>query len=683
MKCGKEMKSNAKFCTNCGEPVGPNETEIVSEYVDKYEENTINAEDLTMSEGQKEEKYYDIDNNDNNDNNDNSDNEINSEDNINEFKNSDELEVTSASQINKNNSMLNKQKKLPKKKLIIAVSAFAIILLGVFIITNIFKNTKSMLNEVETTLASCDEYILDNNKSEYDTLKSRVATEKKEQNNQKIKELLADTKNFITKLEKDNNNIIDNMLKETKAKDTSRAYPDELEKIKGYEDNVTAYKKENKFISAKKVLTDWNNLLITINTNHDNYNVVVNQIDFNSYPKIKVYLSIEDKNTKEVPNNLDPRFFYISEKNADKNEFIKQTIQKVTQLNQQESLNINIVADVSDSMTGAPLQKAQVIMTNFLDQVQFDIKDEVELTAFSNGVRTCASFTDKKELLKNQIANLKTENLTALYDALFAAVNNTAVQNGAKCVVAFTDGQDNFSKVTPDEVIQVAKRYNVPIFIIGIGSGLDTSNLENIAKSTNGLYKQINNISDMSDLYQKIYKQNKEMYLIEYESQEKNNMIDERTLKIDVQTRKEGGGTSYTFTPRMLISTQSDLNNTDEISGLIGNYLRNYIKAINNHDYSYIESYLVPGGGVEKEVKPYIMNDIQEQLLSLEIINKEFKDSDTCIVTTRETYEVQNHDDPLHMRVLEGKYEVKKQSDGKWKILNFADLYKVISKINY
>ena len=100
---------------------------------------------------------------------------------------------------------------------------------------------------------------------------------------------------------------------------------------------------------------------------------------------------------------------------------------------------------------------------------------------------------------------------------------------------------------------------------------------------------------------------------------------------------------------------------------------RNYIHAINNHDYSYIEKYLVPGGGVEKEVKPYIMKDIQEKLLSYEIINKDFQDANTCIVTTRETYEVQNHMEPLHMRVLEGKYEVKKQSNGKWKILNFTD----------
>ncbi|MGH4120762.1 TcaA NTF2-like domain-containing protein [Clostridium sp.] len=668
VKCGKEIKLNSKFCANCGEPVPQIKAGFLNDGTDKCEENTTNTESK---------QQVDCDNiveeND----------EINGEKNIDESEDNAQLEFAEETPTNYTDNIPNKVKKPSKKLLAIVASVLVLGLLGVIFIINPFKNTKYMMSEIESTLSSFDEYILDDYKSEYDNIKNGVADQKEKKNYEKVKVLLAGTKDIKAKLQKGNNTIIDNMLKETKAIDTYRAYPDELKTIKGYEDKVKNYKNEDKFISARKVLTQYNQLLEAINYNYDNYDVSVNQIDYNSFPKVKVYLTIEDKNTNEVPKNLDPGFFYVSEQNANNNEFLKQKIQKVVQLDQEESLNINMVADVSGSMSGEPLEKAKYIMTDFLEEVQFNIKDKVELTAFSNGVRTCASFTDNKEFLKNEIYNLQTDDLTALYDALFAAVNTTAVQNGAKCVMAFTDGQDNFSKVTYDEVIEVAKRYSVPIFIIGIGNDMDTAKLENIATSTNGLYRQINDISDMSDFYQKIYKQNKEMYLLEYETQEKNNMIDERTLKIDVQTRKDGGGTNYAFTPRILNSTQSVLNSTDEISELIDNYLKNYVNAINNHDYSYIEDYIAPGGSIEKEVKPYIMKDIQEKLLSYEIINKENIDADTYIVTTRETYEVQNHDEPLHMRVLEGKYEVKKQSDGKWRNLNFADLYKVLSKINY
>lgn len=670
--CGKELKSNAKFCASCGEEVSPIESEstnYIVEGVDKFIEN-IEINENTQDEPNKEEKLDDI-------------NEQKDSTKNNKFidGSSNNTQLTSLKD-NETSDIPDTKKEPSKKILVIVASALAIALLSIFFIMNPTKDTESILNEIESTLASFDEYIVDNNKAEIDKIKARLSEQKEEKNYEKIEVLLADTENLKTKLQTDNSRIIDNMINETKAKDTYKAYPEELEDIKSYEEKVTTYIKDNKFISARNVLTEWNDLLTSINYSYDNYTVSVNQIDFNSFPKIKVYLSIEDKNTKVVPKNLDPGFFYVSEKDASNNKFLKQTIQKVTQLDQQEGLNINMVADVSGSMDNGPIDKAKYIMTNFLEQVQFNKEDKVELTAFSSGVRTCATFTDNKELLRREISNLKTGDQTALYDALFAAVNTTAVQNGAKCVMAFTDGQDNFSKVTPDEVIQVAKRYNVPIFIIGIGSGLDNAKLQNIATSTNGLYKQINDISDMSNIYNTIYKQNKEMYLLEYEAQG-SDMVGERTLKIDIQTRKEGGGTSYSFTPRLLVSTQSEVNSTDEVSGLIGNYLKGFVNAINNHDYSYVEKYVVSGGGVETEVKDYVMKDIQEKLLSHEIINKEFKDSNTCIVTTRETYEVQNHDDPLHMRVLEGKYEVKKQSDGKWKILNFADLYKVISTINY
>lgn len=673
VKCGKEIKLNSKFCTSCGNP-SPIKAGVLNEGTDIPEENTTSTENLTTTENITDKENLTATEN------------ITDKENLTAIENSTNTEnITDTETIDEpiSNSTSNKRKKPSKKILALVVSVFAVVLLGIFFLVNPFKNTKFMMSEIESTLASFDEYILDDYKSEYDTIKSGVLDQENEKNYEKVKVLLASTKDMSAKLQKGNTTIIDSMLKETKAKDTSRAYPDELETIKGYETKVKAYKSENKFISARKVLTQYNDLLESINHNYDNYDVSVNQIDYNSFPKIKVYFSVEDKNTKEVPKNLDPGFFYISEQNANNKEFLKQTIQKVTQLDQQESLNINMVADVSGSMYGEPLAKAKATMTNFLEQVQFNIKDKVELTAFSNGVRTCATFTDNKELLGNEISNLQTDDLTALYDALFAAVNTTAVQNGAKCVVAFTDGQDNFSKVTPSVVIELAKRYSVPIFIIGIGDTIDTKALENIASNTNGLYQQINDISDMTNIYQKIYKQNKEMYLLEYETQDKDDMIDERTLKIDVQTRKEGGGTNYAFTPRILHSTQSVLNSTDEISELIGNYLKNYVNAINNHDYSYIESYIAPGGSIEKEIKPYIMKDIKEKLLSYEIINKENIDPNTYIVTTRETYEVQNNDDPLHMRLLEGKYEVKKQSDGKWKNLNFAALYKVLSKINY
>jgi hypothetical protein len=60
-----------------------------------------------------------------------------------------------------------------------------------------------------------------------------------------------------------------------------------------------------------------------------------------------------------------------------------------------------------------------------------------------------------------------------------------------------------------------------------------------------------------------------------------------------------------------------------------------------------------------------------------------FIDDNNCIVTTNETYKIQNNEEPLHLRTLRGKYELEKRNNSDWKIKNFADKFKIVSKINY
>ena len=66
----------------------------------------------------------------------------------------------------------------------------------------------------------------------------------------------------------------------------------------------------------------------------------------------------------------------------------------------------------------------------------------MELTTFSTGVYIEREFCSDSNALIADIANLDTGNMTSLYDALYTAVTRVAAQNGAKCVIAFTDGND-------------------------------------------------------------------------------------------------------------------------------------------------------------------------------------------------------------------------------------------------
>ena len=77
-------------------------------------------------------------------------------------------------------------------------------------------------------------------------------------------------------------------------------------------------------------------------------------------------------------------------------------------------------------------------MINFINSVQFDAGDLVELTSFSTGVRLEREFCDDPNVLTNDINALYTDDMTSLYDALYTAVERVATQTGARCVIAFT-----------------------------------------------------------------------------------------------------------------------------------------------------------------------------------------------------------------------------------------------------
>lgn len=459
------------------------------------------------------------------------------------------------------------------------------------------------------------------------------------------------------------------------------AYDEELEAIEKLKKQVEESIGKSDYLAASSALKSLNEEVEKASVICDNLSVQINQVDTSEYPKIKLYLDIKDSTSGEVPSNIEGKFFFLSEKLAKNSEYIKKEIQKVTQLNETESLNINMVADVSGSMEGEALASAKSIMSNFLENVQFGIGDEVELNVFSNGVYTAEAFTSDKAMLVREIEQLTTGDMTSLYDALYAATNRTAIQNGAKCVIAFTDGKDNYSSCNADDVIEVAKRYNIPIFIIGVGSDIEEGILRNIAESTNGFYSNVNNMSDMADVYNTIYRQQKELYMLEYEITEPDSTFDTRNLKVGIQTRQIGGTCTYDYIPKILLSAEASLGENFDVDNIVGKYLNGFVNAINSHDYSYLQPYVVEGGPLYKEVHPYIQKDIKETLLSYEIVNKEYTDDATCIVTVHEIYEVLNHEDPLHMRTLESQYVLKKQND-KWQFYAFNASIKILSKIN-
>lgn len=409
-------------------------------------------------------------------------------------------------------------------------------------------------------------------------------------------------------------------------------------------------------------------------------NIVVQQVDVTDFPKVKLYLSVKDTGSDQVPEGLDSMFFYINRKDVNE-KFIKEKVINVGQLNEKEALKVNMVADVSGSMDGRPLQDAKMIMADFINSVQFNAGDMIELTSFADGVRLEREFTDDASELKNRIQGLSTGNMTSLYDALYTAVGRVASQSGARCVMAFTDGMDNYSNCSAQEVIDLAQRYHIPVFIIGIGNSnyLDASY---IAEQTGGLYFNINDIVNMKDIYDQIYRMEKELYLLEFEDTSGKTALEKAEIQVGYHSLEYGGECQYEYTPNTLLSVNSKTFFTDGPEAVVEKYLKNFDDAMTNTDFSYIEDCLLKGSSIYTEQQKYVQRGIKEQLDSYEIVNISYSDDDNCVITTRETFLVQLPNEPLKMMTQECQYALVK-TNGEWKMTDFAGPVKVLSKIKH
>lgn len=326
--------------------------------------------------------------------------------------------------------------------------------------------------------------------------------------------LVTEIQVFITKINTESKNIISDKLEELNGKDTVKAYDAEKDRISQYSKKIEHLVSEGKYVSALKNANKWESICNLIES-EGNYNIAISQIDTLEYPKIKLYLQISDVTDGKEVNIEEFENFLLMEKV--KGKYVKKDILSALQLNEEEKLNINLVSDISGSMS-EQFDDVKSVMNNFINYIQFDVGDMASLITFDNNVSIDADFTSKKSTLENAVNNMQLGNMTALYDALYVAVSKTSMQKGAKCVIAFTDGYDNDSIRNSDEVIELAQTYKIPIFIIGIGDNIDDASMSNIANMTGGFYENVDSGVSMQTIYDKIYRQQKQLYMLEYET---------------------------------------------------------------------------------------------------------------------------------------------------------------------
>jgi outer membrane protein OmpA-like peptidoglycan-associated protein/Mg-chelatase subunit ChlD len=181
-----------------------------------------------------------------------------------------------------------------------------------------------------------------------------------------------------------------------------------------------------------------------------------------------------------------------------------------------QSFAIGFALDHSRSMTVPRALRMQTAIQQALRT--FNPADYVSVVKFTGSVNREVDLTRERQqfLSKFKVNGLQSRNNgTAVYDAAMETIDQLAQTNDVtkRVMVLFTDGDDNSSSATLDEVIAKAKEHSVVIHGVVYGVANDAP-IAKIAEETGGEVHRLSDVYDFDRVFLGIYNALRHSYTV-------------------------------------------------------------------------------------------------------------------------------------------------------------------------
>jgi len=203
------------------------------------------------------------------------------------------------------------------------------------------------------------------------------------------------------------------------------------------------------------------------------------------------------------------------------------------QLTEGEGVDIILSIDVSGSMTAQDftpnrMEAAKKVAADFVDQ---RLTDRIGIVIFSGESFTQCPLTTDHAVLKSQIEQIRNgllEDGTAIGSGLATSVDRLRTSTAkSKVVILLTDGINNGGLIDPGTAKEIAKRFQVKVYTIGVGTdgyaptpvstpmgvvmqnekvAIDEKLLTSIANETGGRYFRAKDNQGLKNIYNEIDK---------------------------------------------------------------------------------------------------------------------------------------------------------------------------------
>ncbi|MEI6889816.1 MAG: vWA domain-containing protein [Bacteroidales bacterium] len=258
------------------------------------------------------------------------------------------------------------------------------------------------------------------------------------------------------------------------------------------------------------------------NTGDDSTTRIIASIPRIELSKVKstgvtLYLSVTDQKGHPFPN-FNQYNFVIKQVCIGRTDTAVVTSLGFQKMNQSgQNIATPLVLDYSGSMSSylADLEQAAAKFITIKNK-----NDQAELIKFSSSIENVQPFTkDTTALLTALIASWPgSGGSTALYDAMMMGIDDADLFSSQQsstylpAIIGFTDGINNASSSTSQDVIDNAIAKQIPVYMLGFG-GADSVSLSSIANQTGGRYYYTPDMSTLQSLFSMISGQLKNIYL--------------------------------------------------------------------------------------------------------------------------------------------------------------------------
>lgn len=177
-------------------------------------------------------------------------------------------------------------------------------------------------------------------------------------------------------------------------------------------------------------------------------------------------------------------------------------------------LNAILALDMSNSVAGDRLDHLRNAGRAVLDQLR--VEDQGALVTFHHALGLGSDLTHDLKRVRSALDAADASGDTALVDGAYAAIMLAESDVGRTVLLVFSDGVDTSSWLSPEAVLDAAKRSDVVVYGVAVRGGPAPRFLRDLSAFSGGSLFEIESTKNLNALFVRILDEFRHRYLVSY-----------------------------------------------------------------------------------------------------------------------------------------------------------------------